>query len=95
MKILHIGLSETLGGIERFLVNVYNNKSDDISMDFITKADHFRYDFSSMIPDDKDYRIFHIAKLSSPFRYVFDIYRIIKKIIMTSYTFTKIVWQIR
>lgn len=79
MKILHIGLSETLGGIERFLVNVYNNKSDDISMDFITKADHFRYDFSSMIPDDKDYRIFHIAKLSSPFRYVFDIYRIIKK----------------
>lgn len=48
-------------------------------MDFVTTAEHFRYDFSNMIINGKDHRIFHVAKLSSPFQHMLDVYRIIKK----------------
>lgn len=79
MNVLHIGLSETLGGIERFLFNVYNNKSNDIDMDFVTTSEHFRYNLSNMIINGNDYRIFRVAKLSSPFQHMVDIYHIIKE----------------
>lgn len=79
MKVLHIGLTETLGGIERFLINVYNNKPDHIDMDFIAMTEHLKYDFSSMITNDKAYHIFYIAEATSPFHHFMDLYRIIKR----------------
>lgn len=79
MKVLHIGLSETLGGIERFLINVYNNKPDIIDMDFIATGEQLHYDFSSMITNNKSYHVFHVAKTSSPLYHFLDIYHIIKQ----------------
>lgn len=80
MKVLHIGLTETLGGIERFLINVYNNKPDNIDMDFIATAEKLKYDFSSMITNDKTYHIFYVAAAEeAPFQHFMDIYRIIKR----------------
>ena len=78
IRILHIGIDATLGGIERFLINVYNNCSSEFHMDFVTTAKTLHYPLDEMISRDHDYEVIHVAPLSKPMAYFLDIYRVIK-----------------
>lgn len=78
MRILHIGLSETLGGIERFLINLYNNSPKEFKMDFIAYTASQSYAIQDLIHRDSDYKIYTIAPFSKPWQSGHDIYRIIK-----------------
>ena len=78
MKILHVGLDKTLGGIERFLFNVYNNRDKSFQMDFVTTADRFNYVLSDFLTNDNDCQIIRIANFSNPLRHVLDLYRCIQ-----------------
>lgn len=78
MKILHIGLDKTLGGIERFLFTVYNNRNTMFQMDFITTTDCFNYSLSQFITKDNNYRVIRIADPSHMLQHICDLYRCIR-----------------
>lgn len=78
IKILHIGLDENLGGIERFLFNLYNNIDDNYYMDFITVAKKLPYNISDFILKNKKYKIFHISGYKNILKYCIDLRKIVK-----------------
>lgn len=78
MKVLHIGLDKNLGGIERFIINLYNNSNNEFDMGLITSTKSLDYSLDELLKDKK-YEIYHVNNLKNPFKYVYDIINIINK----------------
>lgn len=78
MKVLHIGLDATLGGIENFIINYFKACPQNVFFGFITTADKFNYSLDELLKGKK-YTVYHVVKVSNPIKYVFSIIMIINK----------------
>lgn len=76
MKVLHIGLDDTLGGIERFIINYFNACSSNVFFGFITTVNEFKYSLDDMIKNKK-YQVHHVTNITNPVKYVLSVKMII------------------
>ena len=76
MKVLHIGLDDTLGGIERFIINYFNACSSNVFFGFITTVNEFKYSLDDMIKNKK-YQVHHVTDITNPVKYVLSVKMII------------------
>ena len=78
IKILHIGLDNNLGGIERFIFNLYNNIDGNYYMDFISEYEKLPYSVDDFIVKEKKYKIYHINGYKNIFKYCIGLRQVIK-----------------
>lgn len=71
MKVLEIGLSNNLGGIERFLFNLHNNiNKRDVCIDYVIYNGKLKYDPQRQLSKNIKYKMFQMPALSNIFCYL-------------------------
>ena len=80
MKILQIGLSNNLGGIERFLFNLYGNiKVKGGEIDFVIYSGELKYSPRDSLKGDIPYALYRIPSLKKTIKYIYELYKLCKK----------------